>query len=81
MKGYKTILLTEIEIEAIKRIITEADEPILSKFLVNEIDRNTKEVRNDYDFLAEFLKFSLEKYGDDLKNHKGGAVVSFMKQQ
>lgn len=80
MKGYKNILLSETEIEVIKRIIIEADEPI-SKVLVNVIDRNTKDVRNDYDFLAEFLIFALDKYGDDLKNFKGGAVVSFMEQQ
>ena len=80
MKGYKNILLSETEIEVIKRIIIEADEPI-SKVLVNVIDRNTKDVRNDYDFLVEFLTFALDKYGDDLKKLKGGAVVSFMVQQ
>lgn len=74
------VSLYDAEVDLIVDIVKNSNEP-LSNFLAHEIVRNTKATRNDYDFLFEFLTFALAKYGDELKNNKGGAVVGFMEDK
>ena len=46
--------------------------------MVEQIDIHTKDERNDYQFLKEFLEFALNKYdGNELK-YNFSVIIDFM---
>lgn len=69
--------LYDVEIEHIKRILKKSDDG-LSDYMVEQIDIHTKDERNDYQFLKEFLEFALNKYdGNELK-YNFSVIIDFM---
>lgn len=69
--------LYDVEIEHIKRILKKSDDG-LSDYMVEQIDNHTKDERNDYQFLKEFLEFALNKYdGNELK-YNFSVIIDFM---
>jgi hypothetical protein len=73
----QTIDLYDVEIEHIKRILKKSDDG-LSDYMVEQIDIHTKDERNDYQFLKEFLEFALNKYdGNELK-YNFSVIIDFM---
>lgn len=73
----QTIDLYDVEIEHIKRILKKSDDG-LSDYMVEQIDNHTKDERNDYQFLKEFLEFALNKYdGNELK-YNFSVIIDFM---
>lgn len=75
----QTIDLYDVEIEHIKRILKKSDDG-LSDYMVEQIDNHTKNERNDYQFLKEFLEFALNKYdGNELK-YNFSVIIDFMEK-
>lgn len=73
----QTVDLYDVEIEHIKRILKKSDDG-LSDYMVEQIDIHTKDERNDYQFLKEFLEFALNKYdGNELK-YNFSVIIDFM---
>lgn len=73
----QTIDLYDVEIEHIKKILKKSDDG-LSDYMVEQIDIHTKDERNDYQFLKEFLEFALNKYdGNELK-YNFSVIIDFM---
>ena len=73
----QTIELYDIEIEHIKRILKKSDDG-LSDYMVEQIDTHTKDKRNDYQFLKDFLEFALNKYDGDELRYNFSVIVDFM---
>lgn len=73
----QTIDLYDVEIEHIKRILKKSDD-VLSDYMVEQIDIHTKDERNDYQFLKEFLEFALNKYDGDKLKYNFSVIIDFM---